>query len=140
MNETVQNITNNISLTLHNINLVKNDSLELSSLDEYHHCNDLRINFKNFYQEVLEKICHLADDGNVNLNHILELFNKTKSSLKLFANYDNEILLKDIEYSVDQIKDLANSFFSKQKETPSDKESILMIQNQIICFKYDNAY
>ncbi|MFT6220535.1 MAG: hypothetical protein ACJAVG_001254, partial [Rickettsiales bacterium] len=80
------------------------------------------------------------DEENGNLNHILELFNKIKSSLKLFANYDNKILLKDIEDSVDQIKDLADSLFYKQKETPLDKESILMIQNQIMCFKYDNDY
>ncbi|MFT6333158.1 MAG: hypothetical protein ACJAW3_001511 [Lentimonas sp.] len=140
MSEKVQNITNNISLVLHNINLAKSELLERQSMEYYDSCNDLRVNFKNFYQETLEKICHVEDEENGNLNHILELFNKIKSSLKLFANYDNKILLKDIEDSVDQIKDLADSLFYKQKETPLDKESILMIQNQIMCFKYDNDY
>lgn len=81
MNQRVEDITNNISFTLSNINVLKNLFLEENSVDNYHICNDLRISFKIFYEEIFRQVSNLND---ADLSIITEQYQQIKLNCDRF--------------------------------------------------------
>ncbi len=134
MNSIVEGITNNISFTLSNINLLKNIFLKDGSIDNYNICNNLRINFKKFYQEILEQISNLDDDKKYDLSLIAVKYEKIKSDFDRLKN-NNKALTENIINAITYIKDLVEFLIIQQQKIPLDKKEMLTIQNQIMCFR-----
>jgi len=143
MNQVVEIITNNISSSLSNINLLKSFFLETNSVDDYNACNDLRVSFKIFYKEILEQISDLNNNQNDEGRNLLLVVDKYKQ-IKLdscrFSINKNKVLVENIINSITHIKDLTELLIKQQKETPLNKEEVLIIKNQIMCFKCDIFY
>lgn len=144
MKHIVQDITDNISFTLANINILKNLFLEQNLIDSYNRCNELRVKFTEFYQEIVSQISILNHISEPNIDSIINSINtkyiQTKSVLNFVNQIDNKILIKDIEDIILQTKKLFDFLIEEQIKNPISTEEMLMIKNHITYFKHDLIY
>jgi hypothetical protein len=144
MKHIVQNITNNISFTLANINVLKNTFLDQNLIDKYNRCNELRVKFTEFYQEIFKQISILNHILEPNIDSIINSINtkyiQIKSVLNFVNQIDNKILIKDIEDIILQTKKLFDFLIEEQIKNPISTEEMPIIQNHLTYFKHDLIY
>lgn len=131
-------ILNNISLISDDIRIAKNSALELNDMGQYNLCNEIRVNFFNLRQQIINQLTNVVEDKDSDISIIKTQKEITGEQLSRLTEIKNLDLVQSIFGRLVEIENVAEIFFIQTKILNKEQKAKLL--DQIFAFKYSLYY
>ena len=138
MNNEILSIFDDIKSILFNIDALKKKAIEIGKMDEYKLCNQIRIDFNKFYNQILNQISYLLSGREVDFDFLFEQKILIEKKLLHLPNLEDFATIESTNIYLQQIQGSTSNLLASIKDC-KDIDSTMMI-DKINIFRYSTFY